>query len=320
MYNLVNMTKRRMKRLALSLIALTPLAAAGVVNSVNAVHSNHVVLKDDSVTIIPNPPQEVVEGQPISIVANFTPESYVAGYQWAKIVNGVKTILPETTKNLIYYPLPDEKEFDIELTYFFTDGTSASGVQKIIIVPAPPPEPEPEPVPPVTPPAGSIISVFISGLKPSYNEGEMIKLKADVTFSGITSSMISYEWRIYETKEVIGHDQYLNIEAKKEYNGKKIQVVASYGGKDVEDSTIPLQIKTLPPPVPPTPPKPVEPTPPSKPHVPPSEPSKPSDVVNHSQSFTSTPLFWVLIVIGIIWIIILIISIIMNINKHKKQK
>ncbi len=85
-------------------------------------------------------------------------------------------------------PLPDERHFYIEVTFIFTDGTTGSNSQEIFVLP--PPDPTP---PTPTPPTGSIISVFISGLQPSYNEGDMINLRADATFSGITSDMITYE-------------------------------------------------------------------------------------------------------------------------------
>ncbi len=98
----------------------------------------------------------------------------------------------------------------------------------------------PAPVPPLT---SSIISVAISGLMPSYNEGDMIYLRADARFNGATPSGIDYEWRIYETNETIGYGQNLNVTAKKEYNGRRIQVVATYDGKYVRDLTGPLQIR-----------------------------------------------------------------------------
>ncbi len=311
--------KRKWVNLAF-ILSSTALVVTSTATAVTALNCSSNITKPILTENVfpPTAPQTVEYGTPISINATFDPPSLVAGYRWAKIVDGVKTILPDTSSSIVYMPLPDERHFYIEVTFIFTDGTTGSNSQEIFVLPPS----DPTPPAPTPPPTGSIISVFISGLQPSYNEGDMINLRADATFSGITSDMITYEWRIFETSEVIGHDQTLSIAAKKEYNNKRIQVVASYNGKHVRDLSDLLQIKFTPTPsvpepepLPPTP----TPVPPPKPIVPPSSDSVPTAPTTPSEPIVGTPIFWVLIAAGILWILILIVTVSMNIRKHSEK-
>ncbi len=148
--------KKKLKWISLALFTLTPIATVTAIETSSVLTStNQIKLlasnDDDGVVILPNPVEKIPYGQPIVVDANFSPESYVAGYRWAKIVNGKKTILPETGRKLVYIPLPDEREFDIELTFIFVDGTNATAIQKIIIVGGPEITPPPSSSPTIPP-------------------------------------------------------------------------------------------------------------------------------------------------------------------------
>ncbi len=170
------------------------------------------------------------------------------------------------------------------ISFKVTNGSETSKLISLtwyVITPAPTPSPTPTPTPAPTP---TINHVYISSVLPSYHEGDMINVQANV--EGIDPSLVLFEWTIEGTK-IKGNGEQFSFKANKEHNGKKLNLVAKYN--DTTKST--SQVLTV--------------------------NSETSEQLNH-KSFWSGSTFIIVLIAAIVGIAL--ITILLAVLLHKKRR